>query len=150
MYAGGGGGWRGSCPGGGGVVVPVQGGGVGPCPGVGVGMGVGWVVFPVWGVAVPVQWGWLTSDHHHIPLPLWPCDLSHDAFDVTPTPPPWTEWVTHACENITFACFTTRAVINRKRAIRQNHENSWYQVNLKFEHMHKCETWYFNYFLISS
>ena len=28
---------------------------------------------------------WLTSDHH--PSPLWPCDLSYDAFDIKPTQP---------------------------------------------------------------
>ena len=41
---------------------------------------------------------------------LWPCDVSHDAFGVTPPPPYWTQWVTHACENITFIRFATRVV----------------------------------------
>ena len=35
---------------------------------------------------------------------LWCC--------TPPSPPRWTEWVTHACKNITFARFATRAVIN--------------------------------------
>ena len=45
------------------------------------------------------------------PLPIRTCDLSHYPFHVTPLPP-WglTEWVTHACENITFSLFATRAV----------------------------------------
>ena len=43
------------------------------------------------------------------PLPLWPCDLSHDESGVTP-PPSWTEWVTHACENISFVHFATWAI----------------------------------------
>ena len=36
-----------------------------------------------------------------------------ETFGVAHLPPPlprWTEWVTHACENITFARFATRAV----------------------------------------
>ena len=38
------------------------------------------------------------------PPPIRPCGLSHDAFDITPPPHPhWTKWVTHTCENITFA-----------------------------------------------
>ena len=52
-------------------------------------------------VSRPPQ-GWTTS-------PLWSCDLSHDAFGVTPPPPIVGQ--TDTCEIITFARFATRAVM---------------------------------------
>ena len=42
-------------------------------------------------------------------LPPWPCDLSQDAFGVTPP----SDLDRHACENITFARFATRAVVTK-------------------------------------
>ena len=50
----------------------------------------------------------LVTPPHHTSPPIRPCDLSHDEFDVPP--PVWTEWVTHACDNITFVRFATRAI----------------------------------------
>ena len=46
------------------------------------------------------------------PPPVWPCDLSHDAFDVTSHPSPLhlrVDRMTDACKNITFDRFATRA-----------------------------------------
>ena len=52
-----------------------------------------------------------------------------------PHPPRWTEWVTHACKNITFARFATRAVtmtiyhwhmpLIRRAPIRDNNIIEW-------------------------
>ena len=38
-------------------------------------------------------------------------DVTFGVAHLSPPPHRWTEWVTHACENITFARFATRAVI---------------------------------------
>ena len=58
-------------------------------------------------------WGrWLTFDPgggECLPLTMWPipwCIWCH-----TSPPLTWIEWVTHTCENITFARFATRAEI---------------------------------------
>ena len=51
---------------------------------------------------------------HQLPPPLWPCHLSHDAFNVTLPPPhphPNIEQ-TDACENIAFARFAMPAIKN--------------------------------------
>ena len=96
-----------SCPGGGVVVVLSRGGG-GPVRG-----GGGDVPF------LPSL-----ADHLPPPVTMWPipwyiwCHLR----------PSWTEWVAHACENITFARFAMWAVIKmfskvRKQIHQQIHRN---------------------------
>ena len=77
-------------------------------------LGGGGEVWPGRGVGV-WSWGeghtspsWLHPPGHTSPSPNW----SH--------PPLWTEWVTHACENINFARFTMQAV-NIRGVVRKKH-----------------------------
>ena len=56
---------------------------------------------PGWGAGVV-----MSDPPSSFPSP-WPCDLSHDAFGVTPLP---RVEQTDACKNITFARFATRVV----------------------------------------
>ena len=106
-----------SCGRGGGI--QGDGGGVGVCGGGGQGEGID--------IPSPDQDLQPPGPEH---LPLWPWDLSHDAFGVT-SPPPWTEWVTHTCENITFDCFATQAVIKEfySRMVCFSAERFWKKLN---------------------
>ena len=78
---------------------------------------------------------WLTSD------PMWPCDLSHDAFGITP-PLLFSDRMTDACENITFARFSTRSVIRLKlRVLCQQMQPTYLAIFMFWQTLSDIHQW---------